>query len=725
VLAAGAAWPGAPPAALATASLFALLAALAIGGWRLAALALPEAGGATRGTAAVVFATAAAILPAIALGHFGRLRPGAYLLVMAALAAAALLLPRAPRPVLLKGGDDPRRGLLRAAERALAVAAACALAAAALHQIREARYLPAGTFGFDDPSYHLTAVATWAERGDLAMVKFAVGDASTPYYPIAGELIAWVLLSPFGDSDFAARWAQLPFALAGLAAIASLAGRLGIRPRSLLPALVLYWSVPRVFPACALAAGNDHAAAFFLIAAADGALELARRRSAGAALYAGAALGLLVGTKYLGVLLTPLVLALYATARIADRRRAEPGGRRAPDLVAVAAAAVCGGYTYLRNWATAGNPIFPAPLTIAGVEVFPGWEGVTLAVRRNLPEFAIELPDFLMRVGLWGPIAPWSLVPAAVLAPLAALLLPRLACPDRPGAAEPAPRWSRWTQAALLLLPAGSFLVFLRLVHDHRDIRYFLGGVAVAAVGWAWLTDRLERSGPRAGAALAALVRAAACAAVLVAAVVRTKPGGASPLLLLAAAAAGALLAARRNALPRWAAAVAARPAAVAALAAALLWLPIAQIAERYPERKLGQLPLTALIESFDEPGGATIAYVGLNAPYHLWGSRLQNRVAIVPTGDDPADRVYDWGGSTRQPFRDPERPGRWIRNLERIGVSWVVVVHAGEAHPERPLIRRRPERFHRVATVGDQELWRFLPRGRPEPPQGSAAPPG
>ncbi len=678
----------------------------------------------------MVFATAAAILPAIALGHFGRLRPGPYLLVMAALAAAALLLPRAPRPAPPAEGDDPRRAWLRNVERGLAVAAACALAAAALHQIHEARYLPAGTFGFDDASYHLTAVATWAERGDLAMVKFAVGDASTPYYPIAGELTAWAFLAPFGDSDFAARWAQLPFALAGLAAIASLAGRLGIRRRSLLPALVLYGSVRRVFPSCALAAGNDHAAAFLLLAAADGALELARRRSAGAALYAGAALGLLIGTKYLGVLLTPLVVALYVTARIADRRRAEPGGRRAPELVAVAAAAICGGYTYLRNWVTAGNPIFPAPVTIAGVEVFPGWEAVTLAMRRNLPEYAIELPDFLMKVGLWGPVPPWSLVPAAVLAPLAVLLFPRLACPDRPGAAEPAPQWSRWTQAALFLLPAGSFLVFLRLVHDHRDIRYFLGGVAVAAVCWAWLTDRLERSGRRRGAARAALLRAAACAAVLTAVVVRTPPDGASPLLLMAAAAAGVLLAARWNARPRWATAVAARPAAVAVAAAALLWLPIAHVAEQYPERKLVRLPLTALIESFAEPGGATIAYVGLNSPYHLWGSRLQNRVAIVPSGGDPADRLYDWGGTTRQPFRDPEKPGRWIRNLERLGVGWVVVVHAGEAHPERPLMRRRPERFHRVATFGDQELWRFLPRGRPavpppEPRAGSAGPPG
>jgi hypothetical protein len=101
LLVAGAVWPGAPPAALGAAVSLALLGALAVTGRRLAALVLPEAGAATRATAAVVLATALAILPALALGHFGRLRPAAYLLVMAAMAVAALLLlppARVPAP---------------------------------------------------------------------------------------------------------------------------------------------------------------------------------------------------------------------------------------------------------------------------------------------------------------------------------------------------------------------------------------------------------------------------------------------------------------------------------------------------------------------------------------------------------------------------------------------------------------------------------------------------
>lgn len=721
LLAAGAAWPGAPPAALAAAVLLALLAALAVAGHRLAGLALPAAGAASRASAAFVLATALAILPALALGHLGHLRPGPYLLVMSALAIGALLLPAAPPPVPppARPGRGPRE--LRPVERGLAVAALCALAVATATEIRNSRYLPAGSFGVDDRSYHLTAVATWAERGDLAMVKFAVGDASTAYYPIAGELVAWVLLAPFEDSDVAARWAQLPFALATLTAMAALAGRLAIRPRSLLPALALYWSIPRVFPAFALAAGNDHATAFFLLAAADGAFELARRRTAGAGLYAGAALGLLLGTKYLGILFAPLVVGLFAIGRIADRRGEQRAGGWRPELVAAAAAAVCGGYTYLRNGVTVGNPIFPAPVSIAGIDLLPGWQAVTLAARRHLPEFAIDVPKILFRSSHWGSVVPWILVPAALLAPALALLLPRLSGTARRAAADPAPLAAeglgRWSATAVLLLPVATFAVFLFLVHDHRDIRYFLGGVAAAAVAWAWLADRLERSAARGAGVLAGVLRCAVWAAVLV---VAARPALWRPRygwLLLPIAAAGALAAAHWGPVRRALGAVAARPATAVTLAALLLWLPIVQVAHQYPRRKLGRLPMTALLESL-APSGTTVAYVGLNAPYPLSGSRLQNRVVIVPTGGDPDARLYDWGGDAEQPFRDPTASGAWIGNLERLGIAWVVVDRSGEPDPERLWMRRRPGRFRRVTTVGVEELWRFRPAGSADAPR-------
>ena len=85
--------------------------------------------------------------------------------------------------------------------------------------------------------------------------------------------------------------------------------------------------------------------------------------------------------------------------------------------------AVTGGYTYLRNAAAVGNPIFPAPVTIAGVEIQPGWEHATIEHRKSAPEFFIDIPHFLtQRKELFGPFFPFTMLPAALLVAASALL---------------------------------------------------------------------------------------------------------------------------------------------------------------------------------------------------------------------------------------------------------------------------------------------------------------
>jgi hypothetical protein len=724
LLVVGAAWPGAPPAALATAVLAALLAALGTAGWRLAARLLPGSGLATGLTAATVFATVLATLPATLFGHFGLLYPAPFLLWAAALHSATLWLSPAavarPSPPSSPGSprDDLRPPAARAFERALAISALMVLSCATYAQVRGARYSPPGTFGFDDLSYHLATVATWAEQGDLAMPKFAVGDDATAYYPIASELVSWVLLAPFETNDVAARWSQLPFALALLAAVAALGARLGLRKRSVLPALALVWSLERVFPRLALAASNDASTAFLLLASADGALELARRRSVGAALYAGTAFGLLLGTKYATLLFAPLPLALYALARIVSRGSLPARGRGLlPELAGAGAAALAGGYTFLRNAVTTGNPVFPAPVRVAGLELFAGWEHASLAWRRALPESAIELPGFLFRADLWGPVAPWLLVPAALLAPAVALLPTRPSRQAGPRETDTDPH-RRWVEAALLAYPVLSFLIFLHLIYDHRDIRYFLGGIALAALGWAYLADRLERSGRKAAAALAAAVRAATYAGVILTLALRPAPPGARPALwLVAGAGLGLLASARWASVERGFRRLAAHPRRLAA-AAALLALPVAaHVAARYPERKLEhRLMPRYLEEHLAGEASTTVAYVGLNAPYLYYGSRLQNRVVIVPSTGDLEGRLYRWRGSTAQPFRYQGRYRRWLGNLESLGVSYVVVVKAGSSGPERGWMLRHPDRFEQVAEQGIEEIWRFEPRAGPPP---------
>ena len=359
--------------------------------------------------------------------------------------------------------------------------AALAIALVGLYDMWRLRFAPAGPHGFDDVSYHLSAVATWIRYGDLRMIRFSMGDPSTPFYPILGEIASWVLIAPFRDSDVVARWTQVFFAVFSFLAVVAISRRLGLSRRNAAFAAIAYAGIYHVFPVLSVSAGNDQSTSFFTLAGIDAALALARRPRPGTAIAAGAALGLLLATKYIGVLFAPVILAvLVLVAWIERRRRAERAPARTlagAALLLAATMAVTGGYTYLRNAVTTGNPIFPAPVEILGIEIFPGWGGITTAERAAAPEFDIDVWEFLTRRSkLFGSYFPFTLLPAALLAPFLAL-------------------WRRrWRAALTFVLPAVIFLQFLFLMPDHRDVRYFLPAVALAAVAFAWL---LEEAGPR------------------------------------------------------------------------------------------------------------------------------------------------------------------------------------------------------------------------------------
>ncbi|HEY0781302.1 MAG TPA: phospholipid carrier-dependent glycosyltransferase, partial [Thermoanaerobaculia bacterium] len=339
----------------------ALRTALGLTGRRLARWLVPEVGVLSRATAAAVFASLAAILPATVLGHFGVLRAAPFFVVEAALVLLALLVPQPPLSEAAAGPEQsaaepdlepdvgPRPFWRDLAPALLATALFVLLFVGVRDFLRIVRE-PDGSYGPDGISYHMSMVATWHRTGDLRTMKFAMGDASPAFYPLASELASWTLLAPFGDSDVLARRSQVPFTLFASLAIAALARRLGLSRRHQLLAVLLYAANERVFPWLGLSASNDPAATFFLLAALDGSLALSRRPRAGTAVYAGVAYGLLVGTKYLGILYAGAQLAVLALAWLVTRGTEDgedaPPWRTQAALVAlgVGVALVAGGY---------------------------------------------------------------------------------------------------------------------------------------------------------------------------------------------------------------------------------------------------------------------------------------------------------------------------------------------------------------------------------------------
>ncbi|HEX4494341.1 MAG TPA: hypothetical protein VIE43_01625 [Thermoanaerobaculia bacterium] len=701
-LLAGAAAPESPRAFQALV-FAAMLAALWGAGARIARRLVPDFGPASHGVAAFGFAVGIAVVPATWLGQLGWLRPAPFLAWTALVFLLSRLLPVAGRV-----GEEKEEALSPTASATrsaridliLLIAAGLAVAFVGLYDMNRLRWSPAGMHGFDDTSYHLSTVATWIRSGDLRMIRFSMGDPSTPFYPVLGEMSSWVLIAPFRDSDVAARWTELPFALFSFLAVAAIARRLGLSRRSAAFAAIAYAGIHHIFPILAVAAGNDASTAFFTLAGIDAALALARRPRLGTAVTAGAALGLLLATKYIGVLFAPVILAMLALAAWIERRRRAPAARllmqipaRRLALVAAllaATMAVAGGYTYLRNAVTTGNPIFPAPVAIGGFEILPGWWGVSTADRAHEPAYAIDVWQFLTRRSkLFGAYFPFTLLPAALLAPLLAL-------------------WRRrWLTAMTFLLAIAFFLQFLYLMQDHRDIRYFLPAVALAAVAFAWL---LEAGGPRVALPLRALL----LAWILLQGARRIGEPYAGQIAIAAAMLGAAWLAEiawRRQGLESrpWMA-----PAAAALVAACAV--PLGWAVDHYQAVKLERQPAVLALERLAGPNGAHVAYAGYNQPYLFFGSRFQNDLEIVPRNRSVDAQTYRWGARLANPYVEGSY-SRWKGILDDKEIAWVVTVRSPWEDPEHRWVSKRTEDFALAYQDPSVEIWRVLETPPPGAP--------
>ena len=570
----------------------------------------------------------------------------------------------------------PRRR--RRLQRALLWACVLLVGVAFLRTANRYRHVAPGHFSFDDTSYHLTAVGTWGMFGDLRMPRFTYGDPRTPFYPFASELLAWEVTTPFAGGDFAARWIEMPFAVLTLFGIGLVARRVGAHEVALVGPL-LYATVADAYPLMAFTAGNDHALALAAVVVAHGALLLWARPAAGVAAYAGVGLGLLLGSKYLGVLYGPLLVGLVVLAVLMTRRRDVTLRVRAMALLAGAgAAAVVGGYSYLRNAVTTGNPIFPVSLSIAGLKL-PGWEDVAPEKWAASAVSTIDPWRFpWVNVELFGELFRFTLLPAALLAPVAALLL--------------APRRRRVLYAALFAMPIGVYVLFVKLVEDHRHARYVFVGVAIAAVAVAWLVSRLPPRW-RAGVALA-------LAAAAVWPWMKTQPE--TLLFLPLTLAAGWMLTRpRRSRALRPATVFAAATVGTLALAAAA---PGAM--RKFERRRFDNERGAGALERLTGGKAVRVAYAGWNQPYLFFGRRMQNAVFMPPVAPTLDTMFYRWRGPLDD--RESARPRRdWMRNLERLGVEWVVWVIAGsDVRPERGWMAKS-QNFECVYTDGNVEIWR------------------
>lgn len=255
--------------------------------------------------------------------------------------------------------------------------------------------------------YHLPAAVQWLKTGWLGTYDAWFVNPANTYSPLAGSVLMTWWIAPVG-CDVLVRTCQMPALILIFFAMSELLTSLGLRRGN--AAIVAAATVLcRPFVSQTILVKDDlFVAAFFLCFVAGCARGRLEDRLAPWRL--GVAAGLMLAMKYTVLLSVPLLLLLID----APWRARWTAGRW---LIVLILILLLAGPWYVRNWIITGNPIFPVPLKIAGVELFSGL-------------FRIQGNDEMRALsGLWGTftekyfgISPW-MIGAVIVLWLASLIL--------------------------------------------------------------------------------------------------------------------------------------------------------------------------------------------------------------------------------------------------------------------------------------------------------------
>ena len=649
----------------------------------LVAVAVPGPGGIAEIFFAAICAYFIVVHSAVLLGGLTGLLTvgGATVLLAAAVALAAWLARRAPRQSVAPAAAQAR--FAAASVFSLLAAGATGVVWAWPHLFEATRL-----WIWDDYTYHMIYPALWLRDHAIAAPSPAHAFTMQAWYPLAASAVAaWFMLPFDGARGEALAWVSLTgplYAAIVAAGAAALLGRLGGRPGSWAPAVVLFLTSERIGIMASSFSDTDLAQAAALFGAFAFAIprDGERPRDASAeAWYAGLLTGIAIGIKISAAAPALIILAISAlrAAAPAPGKRVRAVSRTG--LIFGAGWVATGGYWYLRNLAVTGNPVYPAAFLI--------WPGA------RFPE--TSLAEYGQRYGVRRAVgdavdvyANWprfhAVMAIAGLVGLAGWLVWRRARLSRSQA------YFGWgalaiVSAMLLLLPstpfsAGNPMTFRSGFVHWDSMRYV---ALVALLGWVALAFLID-----AGAG-AGRVRTMAGALVAAGALVSAPaPLLRSPGLLVGMAVLAALVAHLAHRC-RWRAAV--RPVALAACAVALsgavvLWRhegkASATAAAIYGERFFGG---AARVLDGQPPGtrvavyGDQSVFLAAGARNHLDPVRLDcdGKVATAPIADgmEPGELGVD--------------PPTFVSNLRAAGVRLVVVVHL--PHPGRSVERPSQER--------------------------------
>ena len=350
----------------------------------------------------------------------------------------------------------------------------------------------------DGPIYHLYFAVRWWKAGRLFLVATPFGESAASYFPANGDVwFTWLMVAWGGDR--LARIGQAPFLLLAAIAVFRIGRMLGASRNSALLATCWFLTSTPLLIFSYEANVDTIFVAFSMIAVYFFLLDFQEAAGIAALVLGGLASGIALGTKPVGVVFVPPLLALVFGAKAARSRSTRK--TLAAFFLILFCLLLTAGFWFGRNFLLTGNPLYPLHLELFGTSILSGWYG------RDAMRFSVY----------YLPITEWR----ALIDILLALADPRLApfwiaalagawaiggrsspeqdrltfkCPSlalqaccKGGRSSPEQDRLTWALAALAVLNVALFWI---CIPYRTQQRFMLQALGLAAVPLARLLDR-------------------------------------------------------------------------------------------------------------------------------------------------------------------------------------------------------------------------------------------
>jgi hypothetical protein len=572
---------------------------------------------------------------------------------------------------------------------------------------------------WDALTYHLTFPLHWMQRGRLDTLVQPTGEPSSPFYPLVGEMqYYWGFLSAGTDAWCA--FSQVPFLILSSIAVAGIARLAGAARLPAALAAAAWATLPVVLRQSVEPMVDLVSTAFFLGAI----FLLIRRKTEGGSwrlVVAGAALGLTLGVKYIGLVWIIGAAPLYLATMSRDAKPV-----RGPALLAgLILGFLLGGYAYVRNIWAGGNPFLPLEVTLAGRTLLHG--------TRSLGQyFGSELHQSLLATFVASRRAVLDIGPAMPIFIGSSVIALAVGLRDE----------SRRILSGVAATALLALILFLIAV-PYREPRHLLPPIALAiAVTPAIIPERIVSLSSRGSAALILLLNAPFTLFYWGKDLLRAGP---NPRHAIAALATGmVIVAATRLSAPGTihAATQRSRARLVSCLAGVAVLLMLGSGLAIYESQRFAQWgrywstripwgssePRADLAEAASawslladrtRHRAVTIAYAGANIPYPLAGFGLRNQVRFVPRNTRRESWHFDWSAPVPDPFSQPSSDS-WLDNLRALDVRYLCVFREVEANDpmerfpiEAEWANASQEVFHSILKGEWVQVYEVLPRGQ------------